>query len=33
MVRIEDLVPEEHLLRKIVAATDFSFIYDEVGGM
>jgi transposase len=27
---IEDLVPEEHFLRKLEAAVDFSFIYDEV---
>ncbi len=33
MISIEDLVPEEHLLRKIDAAIDFSFIYDEVEGM
>ena len=29
---IEDFVPEKHLLRKIEAAVDFSFIYDEVRG-
>ncbi len=33
MISIEDLVPQEHLLRKIDAAIDFSFIYDEVEGM
>ncbi len=33
MVSIEDLVPREHLLRKIDAAIDFDFIYDEVEGM
>lgn len=27
---IEDLVPQDHLLRKIENALDFSFIYDEV---
>ena len=27
---IEDLVPAEHFLRKLNAAVDFSFIYDEV---
>lgn len=30
MVSIEDLVPQDHLLRKVEAAMDFSFIYDEV---
>ena len=30
MNAIEDLVPEDHLLRKIENALDFSFIYDEV---
>lgn len=29
-VTIEDLVPQDHLLRKIEAVVDFSFIYDEV---
>ncbi len=29
-VTIEDLVPQDHMLRKIEAAVDFSFIYDEV---
>jgi transposase len=29
-VTIEDLVPEEHFLRKLEAMVDFSFIYDEV---
>ena len=29
-VTIEDLVPQEHLLRKIEAAVDFGFIYDKV---
>lgn len=27
---LEQLVPEEHLVRKIEHAIDFSFIYDEV---
>lgn len=30
MVTIEDLVPQEHLLRKIDSLIDFSFIYDEM---
>ena len=30
MLCIDDLVPEEHLLRAVDAALDFSFIYDEV---
>lgn len=30
MNAIEDLVPKEHLLRKIEKAIDFNFIYDEV---
>ena len=30
MVCIEDLVPENHILRDIDKAIDFSFIYDEV---
>ena len=29
MVTIEDLVPEEHLLRKVDAALDLSFVYEE----
>jgi len=29
-ITIEDFVPQNHLLRKIEAAVDFSFIYDEV---
>jgi len=29
-VTLEDLVPEEHFLRKLEKAVDFSFIYDEV---
>lgn len=30
MVCIEDLVPQDHMLRKIENAIDFEFIYDEV---
>lgn len=30
MVSVEDLVPEEHLLRKVQAAIEWSFIYDLV---
>jgi transposase len=30
LVSIEDLVPQEHLVRKIDKAIDFNFIYDEV---
>lgn len=30
MVCIEDLVPQDHMLRKIENAIDFGFIYDEV---
>ncbi|WP_141705345.1 transposase, partial [Vulcanibacillus modesticaldus] len=30
LVSIEDLVPEDHLVRKIDQAIDFSFIYDLV---
>lgn len=33
MVSIEDLVPEDHLLRKIENALDFSFIHEEVKDM
>lgn len=32
-VSIEDLVPQEHILRDIDKAIDFSFIYDEVRGL
>ena len=32
IVSLESLVPEEHLLRKIDKAVDFSFIYDLVEG-
>jgi transposase len=31
-VTIEDLVPEDHFLRKLDAAVDFSFIYEETQG-
>ena len=30
MVSIEQLVPQDHILRKIHAAIDFDFIYDLV---
>ena len=30
MVSIEQLVPQDHILRKIDAAIDFDFIYDLV---
>ena len=33
MVCIEDLVPQEHLLREIESAMDWTFIYDEVKGL
>lgn len=33
MVCIEDLVPAEHLLRKIDKSINFDFIYDEVKGL
>lgn len=33
IVCLEDLVPEDHLLRKIDQAINFDFIYDEVKGM
>ncbi|MED4916030.1 IS5/IS1182 family transposase, partial [Geobacillus thermodenitrificans] len=29
-VKLDDLVPEDHLVRKLDAAIDFSFIYDVV---
>ena len=32
-VSIEELVPADHLLRKIAAAIDFSFIYEKVQGL
>ena len=31
LVCIDDLVPQDHLLRKIDAQIDFSFILDKVG--
>ena len=30
MLSLDDLVPKNHLVRKIDAAVDLSFIYDEV---
>ena len=33
MVCIEDLVPQDHLLRKIENAIDFGFVYDEAKGL
>jgi transposase len=33
MVRLEELVPKDHLLRKIEAVIDFSFIHDRVAGL
>ena len=33
MVRLEELVPKDHLLRKIGAVIDFSFIQDRVAGL
>lgn len=33
IVCLEDLVPEDHLLRRIENAMDFDFIYDEVEGL
>ncbi len=30
IVSLEDLVPQDHLLRKVDAVIDFSFIYDLV---
>lgn len=32
-ITLEDLVPQDHILRKIDRAIDFSFIYDEVEGL
>lgn len=32
-VSLEDLVPQDHLLRRIEAAINFDYIYDEVKGM
>lgn len=33
IVSVDDLVPKDHLVRKIEAAIDFSFIYEEVEDM
>ena len=33
MVSIEELVPQDHMLREIENAIDWSFIYDEVKGL
>ena len=33
MVSVESLVPQDHLLRKIEAVIDFSFIHDRVAGL
>ena len=33
MLSIEQLVPENHLVRKLDAAIDFSFIYPLVGNL
>ena len=33
MVSLESLVPRDHLLRKICAVIDFSFIHDRVSGL
>jgi len=33
VISIEDLVPQDHILRQIEASIDFSFIYDEVKGL
>lgn len=33
LVCIEDLVPENHILREIEASINFYFIYDEVKGL
>jgi transposase len=33
MVTLDQLVPKDHLLRKIDAAVDFSFIHDRVAGL
>ena len=32
-IALEDLVPQDHILRKIDRAIDFSFIYEEVEGL
>src|SRR5574338_1048611 len=33
MVTLDGLVPKDHLLRKIEAAIDFSFIHERVAGL
>lgn len=33
MVTLDGLVPKDHLLRKIDAVIDFSFIHDRVSGL
>jgi hypothetical protein len=33
MVTLDGLVPKDHLLRKIDAVIDFSFIHDQVAGL
>ena len=33
MVTIEDLVPQEHFLRKLEAVLDLSFVYEESAGL
>ncbi len=33
MVTLDQLVPKDHLLRKIDAVMDFSFIHDRVAGL
>jgi transposase len=33
MVTLDGLVPKDHLLRKIDAVIDFSFIHDRVAGL
>ncbi|MCM3704258.1 IS5/IS1182 family transposase, partial [Cytobacillus firmus] len=33
MIALDELVPADHLVRKIEAAIDFSFIYDLVKDM
>ena len=33
IVTLESLVPKDHLLRKIDAVIDFSFIHDRVAGL
>ena len=32
MITIEDLVPEDHFLRKLERHIDFSFIYHDIAG-